>query len=184
MAKVLGTDYRGDCGSGSVPVLVAQYWSDAAGKSSFPPAPGPLKPLGWLWLGSTSQLGRCKSFGITQALASAYLREPEMTDWYGINLYEMGAFALCKATEGDKSRADVTVVPRDWMPPGGGVSRIETILRESTGRVADERAWAIDMARFEREQARERDLAAAQNCVTVVPHAPTLDPAADLEAQR
>ena len=52
---------------------------------------------------------------------------------------------------------------------------------------ADERAWAADVARFEREQARERRLVAAKNRVTVVEHPPTLvnrGDAADLDAQQ
>ena len=44
--------------------------------------------------------------------------------------------------------------------------------------------WAADVARFEQEQARERRLVAGQYRVAVVTHAPTLDPAADLKAQR
>ena len=78
------------------------------------------------------------------------------------------------------------MVPLDWNTRTQ-TSAYERVLRESAGRVADERARAAETARLERELALERRLVAAQNCVTVVEHPPTLvnrGDAADLEAQR
>ena len=91
----------------------------------------------------------------------------------------MWAFALCFAEDGDESRADVEVVPPDWNT-ATATTAAERVLRESADRVAEESAWTADVARFERKRARERNLAARQNCVTVEQHPPTLDPAASL----
>ena len=65
-------------------------------------------------------------------------------------------------------------------PTDAETSAYERVLRESAGRVADEREQAADVARFERDQARERDLVAAQNRVTAVQHPPTLGANANL----
>ena len=91
----------------------------------------------------------------------------------------MEPYAICYAQPGDELRDDVQVVPSDWTTQTQ-TSAYERVLRESAGRVADERARAADVARIERKQARERNLAARQNCVTVEQHAPTLGADADL----
>ena len=73
------------------------------------------------------------------------------------------------------------------MPTFGWKKATNDPSAATAGRVADERAWAADVARFEREQARERRLVAAKNRVTVVEHPPTLvnrGDAADLDAQQ
>ena len=92
---------------------------------------------------------------------------------------QMRSFALCYAQPGDELRDDVVVVPSDWNTRTA-TTAAERVLRESAGRVADERARAADDAHFEREQARKRRLAAAKNRVTVVGHAATLGADADL----
>ena len=69
-------------------------------------------------------------------------------------------------------------------PTDAETSAYERVLRESAGRVADERERAAALARLKAEEERQRRLVAAQNRVTFVPHAPTLDPAADLGAQQ
>ena len=66
------------------------------------------------------------------------------------------------------------------MPTFGWKKATNDPSAATAGRVADERAWAADVARFEREQARERRLVAAKNRVTVVGHAATLGADADL----
>ena len=91
----------------------------------------------------------------------------------------MRPFALCFAVDGDESRSDVVVVPSDWNTRTQ-TTAYERVLRESAGRVADERAQAADAAHFEREQARKQRLVAEQMRVTLVTHAPTIGADADL----
>ena len=165
---------------GMRPVLAARHWSDPEGNALFPAVPGPLKPKKRLWFASAAQLGRFPSLDISDGLASRYLNAPPGEDYERTStVVLMRAFALCYAQPGDESRPDVDVVPLDWNTRTQ-TSAYERVLRESADRVADERARAADVARLERKQARERNLAARQNCVTVEQHAPTLGADADL----
>ena len=137
-----------------------------------------------MWFQSTSQLDRFSSLEISQFLAGSYLKAPPGEDYEQMStVVQMRPFALCFAVDGDESRSDVVVVPSDWNTRTQ-TTAYERVLRESAGRVADEREQAADAARFEREQARERRLVAEQNRVTFVPHAPTLVDNGDAEALR
>ena len=104
-----------------------------------------------------------------------------MGKYEGLELANLETIALCYAQPGDELRDDVEVVPPDLNAPTA-TTLAERILRESAGRVADERERAAALARLKAEEERQRRLVAAQNRVKFVPHAPTLFDNGDAEA--